>query len=336
MKVLITGANGFVGAALCRYFYKAGHTVIGLGRQAKPPAQLRQYADYISGDITQKLPALNADVCIHAAALTSDTAHYQDLYANNVMGTVQVLQAAVNCKFFIQISSSSVYAFGNQALPEQAASLKNKLTPYGTTKLLAERLLETQIPEGQHRLILRPRGIYGIGDRVLLPRLLRLVKEDKIYLPVPPTVQTSLTHVENIGYAISLFLQKQNQPPLQIFNVADEPVYNLRETIMRATTAVYQKPLKMIPVPATAFKLLVGLNKLFRFSPGLNPMTQRILTQNAILDITEIKKKLNYSPRLTFDQTVPDISQWITGLGGVDAYLAQKESAPWLIPDEKI
>jgi nucleoside-diphosphate-sugar epimerase len=252
------------------------------------------------------------------------------------MGTVQVLQASVNCQYFIQISSSSVYAFGHHAMPETAASLKNKLSSYGTTKLLAERLLESQIPAGQHRLILRPRGIYGLGDRVLLPRLLSLVKKDKLYLPVPPSIQTSLTHVENIGYAINLFLQQPNPPALQIFNVADEFPYNLREALLRVITSIYGKPLRQVPVPVAMFRMLVALNKILRISPRLNLMALGMLTQNAVLDLTQIKKHLQYSPQLALIQTIPEISRWVNSLGGIAAYLEKQDAAPWLIPDKAI
>lgn len=328
MEIIITGANGFVGAALCRYMHQAGHKVIGVGRQPEPPAQLRQYASYKAADITQIMPDFAAEVCIHAGALASDTASFLDLYAANVSGTANVLQAARNCSYFIQISSSSVYAFGNKPMQEHEATLEKKLSRYGTTKLIAERLLEISIPAEQKRLILRPRAIYGLGDRVLLPRLLNLVKNNKQYLPVPPAVQTSLTHVDNIGYAINLFLQNQNQPALQIFNVADEPHYNLRETIIRVMAAVYPKPIKKIQVPVAIPKLLVWLNKYLPINPQLNSFALSMLTQSAVLDISIIKKEFGYNPVQNLNATLLNLSRWINDLGGVQEYVRKQITAP--------
>ncbi len=333
MKIVITGANGFVGAALCRYFSKAGHSVIAVGRQVEPPANLLKYATYIPADISTTLPLIEAHVCIHAAGLASDTATYPELYQNNVTGTKNILAAAANCQYFIQISSSSVYNFGSQPMLEHEASLEANLSDYGQTKLLAELLVQEYIPVNQKRLILRPRAIYGLGDRVLLPRLLKLVNRNKLYCPVPPDIQTSLTHVENIAYAISLFLQKENPAALQVYNIADEPGYNLRESAIQILEAVNQKPLKLITVPAAALKALVSINNIVPISPNLNPFVLGMLTKHSVLDISKIKKELNFAPAHTFNNTISDISQWITGMGGLPEYKKSYQEAPWNIPN---
>ena len=52
MKIGITGANGFVGAALCRYFYKKGHEIIAIGSRENPSQHLLKIAKYIQADIT--------------------------------------------------------------------------------------------------------------------------------------------------------------------------------------------------------------------------------------------------------------------------------------------
>ncbi|KAA5545001.1 NAD-dependent epimerase/dehydratase family protein [Adhaeribacter rhizoryzae] len=334
MKIVITGANGFVGAALCRYFYEQGHTILAVGRQAKSHPNLAAVAEYLPADITQSLPPFRADVCIHAAALASDTATYQDLHQHNVIGTRQVLAAARHCEYFVQISSSSVYQFGQVPAKETSATLAANLSPYGKTKLLADNLVAENIRAGQKRIVLRPRAIYGIGDRVLLPRLLGMVKRNIVVHPVPAQISTSLTHVDNIAYAINLFLRQTSQPALQIYNVADAPVYNLRQSILQLLAAVYQQELKVCSIPVSLLKLLADLNKIVPFSAKLNPLVLNTLTQNAVLDISAIRENLGYQPQNDFKSVYPQIAAWLRGVGGLNYYLNNLAQMPWEIGEK--
>src|SRR5690606_15645227 len=109
----------------------------------------------------------DADVCIHTAALPSDTDTYKSLIISNVEGTLNVVDAARKCRSFVYISSSSVYEFGQWPVSEDEASLQSSLSDYGETKLLAEEIVDLDIPEHQKRLILRPRAIYGKGEQLL-------------------------------------------------------------------------------------------------------------------------------------------------------------------------
>ncbi|MGV3587530.1 MAG: NAD-dependent epimerase/dehydratase family protein [Adhaeribacter sp.] len=329
MKIVITGANGFVGAAMCRYFYQQGHTILAVGRQAKPHPNLAAIAEYLPADISQTLAPFRADVCIHAAALASDTATYQDLHQHNVTGTRLVLAAARNCEYFVQISSSSVYQFGNEPAKETSATLAANLSAYGKTKLLADNMVGENIPAGQKRLILRPRAIYGLGDRVLLPRLLQLVKQNIVFCPVPTQINTSLTHVNNIAHALTLFLRQTSQPALQIYNVADVPVYNLRKCVLQLLSAIYQQDLTFCPIPVPLLKFLAGLNKVVPFSAKLNPLVLSTLTQSAVLDISAIRENLGYLPPHHFENIYPQIASWLQNTGGLDFYLNNLAQMPW-------
>lgn len=321
MKIIITGANGFVGAALCRYFYHQGHQVIATGRQAEPNAGLLKYATYFQADITQPMAEFDADVCIHAAALTSDTARYDALFLNNVTGTENVLKAAKNCRMFVFISSSSVYSFNEQSKIETDADPEYDISDYGKTKLLAEALVKKHIPGMQRRLILRPRGIYGVGDRVLLPNILKLLKGGTILNPIDGQVLTSATHVKNLGYAINLFFEQADKPPLQLFNVADAEVYHLKDITLKMLDAVEGHKLKVFPIPHFAMRL----------RGGLTPIAKKTLKTNTVIELWEIKKTLSYDAPYTFDNSHAEIGEWIRKIGGKKFYLDNLKDAPWIL-----
>ena len=144
MKVFITGITGFVGGACANHFASLGHTVSGIGRKPSLPLHVSQTCSYRRADIALPLPCFDADVVIHAAALTSDSAHWQQAYKANVDGTKNVLAAAKNAKHFIHISSSSVYDFrdGNRKKEKEAGIYFDLLSCYGKTKWLAEKMVK--------------------------------------------------------------------------------------------------------------------------------------------------------------------------------------------------
>lgn len=331
MKIAITGANGFVGGALCRYFYKNGHEILAIGNRGNPSQNLLKIAKYVHTDITQVMDNIDADVCIHTAALFSDSDTYKSLILSNVEGTLNVVEAARNCKFFIHISSSSVYQFTNHPVREEEATIQADLSDYGETKLLAEDIVELDIPDHQKRLILRPRAIYGIGDRILLPRLLGLVKGRFLLCPFKEEAQSSLTHVDNIGYGIELYLAQRDQPPLQIFNITDEKPYVLRELAIECSSAVTKRKLIPISLPNSLINLLLSLNSPKGLAPGISRPVLKSMGSSSILDISRIKKELKYSPTRNFGNSCSEISTWIGSFGTPKNYLNRLNDAPWSV-----
>jgi nucleoside-diphosphate-sugar epimerase len=157
MRILVTGAGGFVGSHLSEALVAGGHDVVGLdafvdyyprhikednlrGLSQDPRFRLTE-ADLRSDDLA---PALDGvEVVVHAAAMAglvrswTDFRSYMDC---NVMGTQRLLEAAraARIRRFVHISTSSVYglnAIGDESCPTLPVS------PYGVTKLAAENLV---------------------------------------------------------------------------------------------------------------------------------------------------------------------------------------------------
>lgn len=330
MKIAITGANGFVGAALCRYFHRNGHEILAIGNRENPGENLRRIATYINADITNVIETIDADVCIHAAALSSEADTYQNLILNNVEGTLNVVEAAKNCKFFIHISSSSVYQFKNGPVTENEANIQSELSDYGETKLLAEDIVEMDIPENQKRLILRPRAIYGIGDRILLPRLLRLVKGRFFLCPFKRNTQSSLTHIDNIGYAIGLYLEQHHAPKFQVFNITDEKPYNLRNLAIECSSALTKRKMIPLSLPLPVMRYFINQQPASDIEKNISKPFFN-LTRSTVLDISRIKKELNYNPTKNFQNSCSEIAEWLDTFGSTQTYLQQLQNAPWSI-----
>lgn len=325
MKIIITGATGSLGAFLTRYYAIKGHEVIACGRDQNPPPNLLKYARYQIADLTSDYTLPPADVCIHAAGLSDDKATREQLYEPNVMGTKRTAEASAACKTFIHISSSSVYLPENVAITEQMAGKQNNklLSSYGFSKLQAEEML---IRTTKHYAcyILRPRAFYGAGDRVILPRILKLVKNKVFNRPGKMQISVSLTHYENMAHAIDLCIQS-NQSGLHIYNVSDEKTYIFVDVIRKLIQALYEEEVQERQIGIWILKILAK----FKID-GMTPLLVRSFTRDMVLDISKIQRELNFHAVTDFDSKLEELKAWVQSIGGAEALKSGNREFAWL------
>ncbi len=309
MKIFVTGITGFVGGSVANYFASLGHEVTGIGRSDKLPSHISDKCSYMQADIRNPLPAIEADIIIHAAGLASDTASLKDLYSVNVQGTQHILDAGKKIKHIIYISSSSVYQFNKCPMKElEAGSNLNELSNYGKSKLLSEKLF---LGRNKNRTtILRPRAIYGRHDQSLLPRLTKLVKGNTLFLPAHLSKNISLTHIDNLILAIELSIKNQLLSH-DVFNVADKEVYDLNQVLTTLLPLVTGKQLETVKIPAWLFELLVAINSKLNLNRSFNRFAASSLTNEATMNINKISDQLNYRPLKNFYNSYPEIGKWI-------------------------
>jgi nucleoside-diphosphate-sugar epimerase len=324
MKIIITGATGSLGAHLVRHFAIAGHAVLATSRAAAPPPRLLEFAKYFPADISKPFTLPDADVIIHCAALADDHAGREALTAANITGTRNVCEAAKHIPKFIHVSSASVYPLLNRPVTESDSALSDErlLSPYGFTKLRSEEIVQETCAAASC-FILRPRGIYGIGDRVLLPRALDLVRNGKMISPGAMDVRSSMTHFENFAHAVDCCI-KSHKTGVHIYNVTDAQPEILFDTLKQLLDAVHGTalPVKHVPISMIRLLSLFGLR-------GLTPMFIRTITKDSVLDISKIVQELNYTPHQTFHASLPALAGWVNNLGGVAALKQRKNDLPW-------
>ena len=223
--VLITGISGFVGGSLGRRLVADGTVrVVGLSRTPPPP---NTCDEFVEQDLARPLPAdfQRADAVVHCAALASPWAH-PDAYARNNLATLQTMLGyarQVRPRRFVFISSSAVhYAFKDQeGVREDTPWPERPINDYAASKRAGEALVrELETPW----TILRPRAVFGPGDTVVFPRILRAAREGTL----PRLVRTDgrspmadLLYIDSLtGYiartlqsdADGVFLLTNNQP----------------------------------------------------------------------------------------------------------------------------
>jgi nucleoside-diphosphate-sugar epimerase len=176
MKVLVTGASGFVGGAVVRRARQRGWDVRGLGR--------RPLADpgYHAVDLGRPFDLdFNPEVVIHAAARSSPWGRRGEFEAQNVTATRHVLEfcAAHGRPHLIYISTGAVlYRNAHQlGLTEATPVPAESINDYARTKRLGELLVQGYAGGA---CVLRPRAVFGPGDTVVFPRILRAMERGRL------------------------------------------------------------------------------------------------------------------------------------------------------------
>ena len=275
MRLAVTGASGFCGAAVARLAAARGHEVLCLGRRPGPVGR------HVPWDAARDRPDLaGADAVVHLAAAVGDPRPGRRIEAAfravNVDGTARLLRVAGG-RPLVWVSSASVYRPGPYPAPvTEDHPADGQRSAYGRTKAAGERLARAA-----GAVVLRPRAVYGDGDRHLLPRLGRVVRGGRAWLP-GPDVAMSLTAVENLAEACLAGLEW----PGGVCNIADRRAYR-RDEVFGLALGV---PVRHVPAGAARAVAAV--------SPSLTRYAVDQLTDGLVLDLGRATA-LGYRPERT-------------------------------------
>ncbi|MCD0161008.1 NAD-dependent epimerase/dehydratase family protein [Deinococcus sp. 6YEL10] len=322
MNILVTGATGFLGGVTARGLAQAGHAVTGLGRDGARGAALEAdgvrfvAADLRGADWDALLRGM--DGVVHAAARSTLWGHAQDFHADNVTPSAALAHACARRGVrLVHVSTPSVYnatGFTEQVREDTPVGPRFD-SLYARSKWQAEQAVRGALPDAT---ILRPRGIYGVGDTSIVPRLAAALRAGRLPRLTASEVWTELTDVRNVAHAITLALAC---PAPGVFNVADGQAIPLWATLDRlADTLDVPRPTRRVPARllealAAALELGARLHP-DRPEPPLTASGVRLLTRPMTLDLTRARERLGYAPVVTPGQGFADV---FAGLRGGEA-----------------
>jgi nucleoside-diphosphate-sugar epimerase len=228
-----------------------------------------------------------------------------------------VFEATQACPLFIYISSSSVYDNLQIIHREDEPVDVQMLSAYGRSKRMAEEWLIAQDWSRRTLVILRPRAVYGKGDRQLLPRLMRLVRGGRVFIPGDMRVQSSLTHIGNLCAAVEHSIPHFTQHPggVHLFNVADAAPYDMREAVDALLSGVYGRKLAFVEMPLAPLRAFAGFMEQMRISTSFTPLGLASVSRNNILHLEKITQTIGFQPAANLWDEIENISSWAKQVG---------------------
>ncbi|MDR2724759.1 MAG: NAD-dependent epimerase/dehydratase family protein [Candidatus Adiutrix sp.] len=311
MKILLTGAQGFLGRRVLEMLRERGHEVRVLVRRPAPElsglAEIRE-ADLSAGPEVLARAAAGCGGVIHCAARSGVWGKLPDFIQANFLTTLNLLTAVrvSGLGWFVHTSSPSVVHTGRplDGVDESAPYLSAG-PGYPYSKMLAERLV---LGSGLPAVALRPHLIWGPGDPHFLPRLVARARSGRLFL-LESKALLDATYIDNAAWAHVLAAEKlASGAPISgraYFIAQGEPLTaaGMIEKLLAAVSPPGGPLLKAAgTLPAgLGLAAAAGLEKIWSLFglPGEPPLTRFVaeeLTLPHWFDLSRARQDLGYQP----------------------------------------
>jgi UDP-glucuronate 4-epimerase len=309
MKILVTGAAGFIGSHTAQRLLQRGDEVVGLDNfapnysRARKEANLKEYAaherfTFIEADLCDAqamrdlFEAQKFDRVMHLAAMGNvrySIEHAQEYTAVNIGGTVNLLEAArlSGTRYFVFASTSSVY--GNAPIPfVETESVAQPLAPYPATKIACEVMTHTyHVAFGMKCTGLRFFNVYGPRGR-------------------PDMMPFEFTRKILAGETLRIFDEGR---PQRDWTFIDDNVNG----VIAALDAGFDYELINLgrgqPIALSHFieiiEQLVGRKAIIQYAPL--PSTEPLITY---ANIEKAERLLDYHPKISIDEGLGKFYEW--------------------------
>lgn len=321
MRILITGANGFVGTHLAKRLLDQGHVVYGLARN--PSRILMSHPNFfvIKGDLSLEtlpwihlLPA-DLDACVHTAGLVHSY-NSQDFFLVNAQGTKSLINS-LKLRFhhlrFVLISSLAAAGPGTFGEKRDESMPDFPVSDYGRSKKEAEEILKKHAPVSWITSIVRPPMVIGPGDAAVLD-IFKMVKSRLVILPVINSMKKEYSFVCVFDLVETIVRVIYSNKPLFLYSAHDQ-VIKFSTLIKEIKKRMNIRMLFYLPVPIFIIvwisKLLYFVNKLFNHGLRLTPDKIYELKGHSWVCSNQLSKEVlhqdyHYPLKETIDTTYDD------------------------------
>ncbi|WP_456439136.1 NAD-dependent epimerase/dehydratase family protein [Psychroserpens sp.] len=307
MKILVTGAVGFIGSHVAERLNSLGHDVIGLDNfndyyslelkhlnakvlEQKGISIIKK--DLRDDDLVESLPN-DINYIFHFAAQPgiSQTSTFEDYFSNNIIATKNLIDYGLSCddlKLFVNVGTSSIYGI-EATFPEHIAP--KPASHYGVTKLAAEQLvLQKSREQLMQACSLRLYSVIGPRERPekMYTKLIALGLKDKPF----PLFEGSDKHLRSFTYVgdivdgVVSVIGNEAKVDGEIINLGTEVEHTTKEGI-EAVEKVLGQPIALEIIPKR---------------PGDQLRTKA--------NIDKARKLLNYNPQTTLLEAVQKQVEW--------------------------
>ncbi len=310
MRVLVSGANGFVGRAVCAAAAARGHDVTALVRHASLGIPgVREWVspepDFVS--VRDTWAAGEIDAVVHTAARVHQFGRHEaqllDAYRRtNVDGTLRLAEAAYRhgCRRFVSMSSVKALAERDAGRPLRESDTPRPLDAYGISKCETEEALALLAARFDRQAVsVRCPLVYGPGVGGNFERLMSAVAR-RTPLPLGrASAPRSLVFVGNLVDALLALVEHQGTCQ-SVYHVADHETMTVRE-LVEALARHLGQPARLIDIP-------VGLLQLAARMTGRTETVRR-LVDPLRLDTGAIRRDLGWQPPFSCEEGLASTAQ---------------------------
>jgi len=324
MKIIITGATGFVGRNLAEALRQDGIQVIAMGRSLKIGNELRQGGlEFVNADIRDRGELLRAfsatDCVIHCAARSGPWGKYKDFHETNVVGTRNVMVAAKQHAIakMIFISTPSIYYTGQDRfdISEDDPLPAKQASNYAKSKLISEIELKDLHKEGIDTITFRPRALIGPYDNSFGPRILRMADNGRIPMINGGQALVDIACIDNFIDAVKKALAAPDDAWNEVYNISNGSPITVEAWFSQILEA-FEKTFRPKPISESLARVAAGVMELISYMPFVNkepPMTRftvGYMAKSMTMSIEKAKNKLGYTPIVSNQEGFKRYAEW--------------------------
>lgn len=297
MRVLVTGANGFVGKWMCEHLQSEGDEAIALDRSI----------DICDAQATRAhISTLDFDSVIHLAAwadVGSSWTNAEKVFTINATGTLSLLQAVAEYKpgaRVLLVSSAEVYGHVKpNDIPITEDTSLQPVSPYAASKVAAEYLgVQAQLAGKLNVIRARPFNHIGPGQRpnfvvsAFAKRIVEAQREGRHEIGVGNlTPQRDFTDVRDVVRAYRLLLERGE--PGEVYNICSGEAVSIEDVVKR-------------------FIAVSGVDVVTKQDPELVREVDLPVLRG---DCTKLHRHTGWTPEITLDRSLSDVyDQWVKEL----------------------
>lgn len=329
MKILVTGATSGLGRNAAQWLLEEGHRVIAIGRNRQVGAELQALgAMFIAQDLTLSTDEMfshlvqGCDAVWHCAAKSSPWGKAQEFFNTNVIVTEKLAFAAgrEGVERFVHISSPAVYFdFRHHHNLVETCRASRFSSQYATSKYAAEQVLKKAVdrfPDTVY-VILRPRGLFGPHDRVIVPRLMQQLsaKRNVLHLPGGGEALLDLTFVLNVVHAMDLATRNQSLHSGSVYNITNHQPEKLADIVDSLLNRKLNYNCTLRALPYSLLHMAASIMELIAKVTGKEPLLTRYSVGAVYFDMTLSSQRaineLGYHPLYSLEKGIELTGEWL-------------------------
>jgi nucleoside-diphosphate-sugar epimerase len=324
-QVLVTGATGFTGYALCEHLVRVGREVVAFARPQSKTDSLNKLGvevrriDIADADQVEKAFQSFSEVYHIAAAFRTEHDELEEFRRANVTATRNLMDAALKSRSGRFVHCSTVGVQGVIDAPPADENYRYRPGDfYQQSKMEGELLVREYIRGGLNAAIVRPVGIYGPGDTRFL-KLFRPISRGRFVMIGSGRALYHLTYIDDLIKGFLLAGEREAARG-EIFTIGGPRYTTLNELVERIVAATKGPPVRFripyFPVYAASV-ICARACKFIGVEPPLYPRRVEFFSKARAFSIQKARNVLGYEPEVDLDEGLERTATWYRAQGWI-------------------